>query len=321
MGEHGAVLGAVRSLDESWPLAAAAAEYARRGVPVFPCESMGKRPVTGNGFHAASTDLHQVRSWWQVTPGANIGIPTGLLSGVVVVDVDVHGPVNGYKALRRADEAGFIGGWELLVRTPTGGMHAYYSSLPSDGSGGEQRSWQVAGAGIDFRGDGGYIIAPPSRRVIDNQLMPYVVQSVNPNAVRILDSQGLRDFLDPRPQPDTQTPRVATGAAMDLDRLAAWVARRPEGERNHGLFWAACTMAENDVAPGDALTVLTDAAGQAGLGPREVSTTVRSAYRTVHGSTSTHNVPRGPAQSRLHPPFQSSSPASERPGPTFQGLA
>ena len=69
---------------------------------------------------------------------------------------------------------------------------------------------------------------------------------------------------------------------VDGRRLAAWVAGRGEGERNRGLFWAACRLAENGLPASDALDVLTAAASHAGLAEREIVTTVRSAYRTVH---------------------------------------
>src|SRR5690625_5610860 len=88
---------------------------------------------------------------------------------------------------------------------------------------------------------------------------------------------------------------MAAGSGADVSRLAKWVSRRQEGERNHGLFWAACKFAENHVAPTAALAVLTAAAGHAGLSEREAVTTIRSAYRAVHGGsrdrTSTRRTP------------------------------
>lgn len=279
MAEPGAVSSVLLRMSGSWPLPAAAREFAAAGVPVFPCAAYGKRPATEHGFHDATTNLDQVEAWWRQSPGANLGVPTGTASGAVVVDVDVHGPVDGRAGFDRADRASLLEGWELLVRTPTGGMHAYYPATP----GSEQRSWQAARAGIDFRGDGGYIIVPPSLRSIEGATSGYQVEQVNTGAASTLDAQRLRDFLDPRPTPS----RAASGGVdrdvdVDVSRLAAWVAARGEGERNRGLFWAACRLAENNVPASDALDVLTAAAGHAGLGDREIASTVRSAYRTVH---------------------------------------
>lgn len=269
------VLAALIRVDGSPNLAVAARGLASAGVPVFPCLPGGKRPLTRRGFLDASGDAAQVAAWWSRTPNANIGIPTGAASGVVVVDVDVHGRHDGRLAWKRAAEAGLVNGAGLLVRTPTGGTHAYFPATP----GTEQRSWQAAAAGVDFRGDGGYIIAPPSQRTIDGSVRRYQVADIAAHSISPVDADRLRDFLDPRPVPA----RASGGLmAVDAERLAEWVSGRGEGERNRSLFWAACRLAENGVPTSDALDVLTAAAGHTGLSEREITTTVRSAYRTVH---------------------------------------
>jgi hypothetical protein len=66
--------------------------------------------------------------------------------------------------------------------------------------------------------------------------------------------------------------------------LSGWRRGSPgggEGERNRGLFWAACRLAENGVSPADALDALGRCGTAAGLGDREIATTVRSAYRAT----------------------------------------
>lgn len=269
------VLAALIRVDRTPDLAAAARSLAAAGVPVFPCEPDGKRPLTRRGFVDATSALAQVAAWWSRTPDANIGLPTGAASGVVVVDVDVHGPIDGRAAWRRASEAGLADGAALLVRTPTGGAHAYFPAT----SGAEQRSWQAANAGVDFRGDGGYIIAPPSRRTIDGTLRRYEIADIAAHSVGPVDAAHLRDFLDPRPTPPTRNDGGTV--AVDAERLAAWVAGRGEGDRNRGLFWAACRLAENDTPPADTLDALGPAAAQAGLSEREITATVRSAYRAT----------------------------------------
>lgn len=277
------VLAALIRVDRAPSLAFAAGALAAAGVPVFPCLVEGKRPLTRRGFLDASSDPEQVAAWWSRTPDANISIPTGAASGVVVVDVDVHGPHDGRAAFERASEAGLVDGAGLLVRTPTGGAHVYFPAT----QGREQRSWQAADVGVDFRGDGGYIIASPSRRIIDGNVRRYEVADIAAHSVGTVDATRLRDFLDPRP---VTRPRANdTSVAVDGKRLAAWVARRGEGERNRGLFWAACRLAENGVSPSDALDALGAAAQSAGLGDREITTTVRSAYRATqpaHEATS-----------------------------------
>ena len=294
MAEHGAVSAVLLRMSGAWPLAAAAREFASAGVPVFPCVAYGKRPATEHGFHDATTDLDQVEAWWRQSPGANIGVPTGAASGAVVVDVDVHGPADGRTSFDRAARAGLVEGWELLVRTPTGGLHAYYPTTSRT----EQRSWQAGRAGIDFRGDGGYIIVPPSTRSIQGTTVGYRVEQVNTGPTGLLDSDALRDFLDPRP---AHRPRSETWQPVgreDAQRLAAWLDRQ-ETDRNLKLFWASCRLTEGGVPLTDALDAVLTAA-KSDFGPREITATVRSAYRTVRGEPAR----RGPSS----PPVPGESP-------------
>lgn len=256
-------------------LASAAEHLGASAIPVFPCVPGGKRPLTPHGFQDASADLGVIDSWWRRQPDANIGVPTGAAGGIDVVDVDVHETGSGYAAFEHARRAGFVEGWAWMVRTPSGGLHAYF--LRTDQR--QQRSWQVPGKHIDFRGDGGYIIVPPSQVTGDDGISHSyqqiaVAEDRRPGPI---DAAGLRGFLDPprpmRPPPDLP----AVGARPD--KLAAWVASRPEGARNGGLFWAACRMAEEGHDLSTTTSLLGEAAYAAGLPERETMSTIRSAYR------------------------------------------
>lgn len=295
------------------PVSVVARELAAAGVPVFPCVPGRKRPLTTHGFHDATTDPERITSWWHKYPEANLAVPTGAASGLVVVDVDVHGPVDGYRAFERVHRAGLVSGWQLLVATPSAGMHAYYPAAP----GREQRSWQAARAGIDFRGDGGYIVVPPSTVSTGGESAGYRVRRINAGATSVLDSDQLREFLDPRPTPSGRSGRKVERSA-DVSRLAAWVAGRGEGERNRGLFWAACRLADNNMPAPEALEVLAAAASQAGLGEREITATVCSAYRTVQ--------PRSQTSSRVQDGSSATDgwfrrDATERPSLPMRGLS
>lgn len=259
----------------SGDLHTAAEHLAANGIPVFPCVPGGKQPLTKRGFHDATRDVDKVRTWWRHSPDANIAIPTGGLSGVVVVDVDVHESGTGYAAFERARAADLVSAWGWLVRTPSGGLHAYFRPTSL-----EQRSWQVPSQHVDFRGDGGYIVVPPSRIAgADGQSRAYRVIAVAQHRPRPLDADALRAFLEP-PRP---TPPSASLPALGSrpDKLAAWVANRPEGARNQGLFWAACRMVESGHSFAEARSLLGDAAQVAGLSEQEALTTIRSAYRSA----------------------------------------
>ncbi len=261
-------------LSESPDLSTASALLARHSIPVFPCVPGGKQPLTTRGFHDATTDLATVSAWWNRWPDANIGMPTGAPSGVDVVDVDIHQGGSGFIAFEQARSSGLADGWAWLVRTPSGGLHAYFLHTNLA----EQRSWQVPSKHVDFRGDGGYIIVPPSRvAAADGQVRGYAVIAVAQHHPRPVNAVALRAFLEP-PRPARAPSRMpALGARPD--KLAAWVASRPEGARNQGLFWAACRMVEEGHTYDATASVLGDAAHSAGLCDREALTTIRSAFR------------------------------------------
>lgn len=134
-------------------LAESAAWYAHNGLAVFPLVPGEKRPIVRRGLHEATTDPEQVAAWWQQWPQANIGLRTGLRFDVV----DVDGPA-GYRSLVVLEDDGLIPATLGRVCTARGGRHIYIAPT-GDGN--------TAGLlpGIDYRGSGGYVVAPPSRTV------------------------------------------------------------------------------------------------------------------------------------------------------------
>ena len=136
-----------------------ALEYAGMGLAVFPLRARNKTPATKNGCKDATTDQKQIAAWWNRWPDANIGIATGSVSGgLVVIDLD------------RDEEKG-RDGYEILQEwqrqhgqlpdtcqsiTGRGGYHLLYRDTA------EHRNAQALFEGVDIRGEGGYIVAPPS---------------------------------------------------------------------------------------------------------------------------------------------------------------
>jgi hypothetical protein len=132
-------------------LAGAALWYAENGVAVFRLQPRDKKPFPGSrGFKDATTDLDRIRAWWSETPTANIGVPTG--HGFDVIDVDPpEGPLS-IVTLREARQVPEVIG---KVITPRCGDHLYIRST-GDGNGTRLLP------GVDYRGLGGYVVAPPS---------------------------------------------------------------------------------------------------------------------------------------------------------------
>jgi hypothetical protein len=182
-----------------------------------------------------------------------------------VVDVDNHGERgNGFAGWNRAKREGLVDGPQAVVRTPSGGMHAYFRGT-------DQRSAKIPSAHVDFRAQGGYVVAPPSA-VAGRR---YEVEHHQPSAATV-DFGAVRRLLQPERQPQRQPAPVA-GGPRDVGHLAAWVAAQGEGNRNDGLYWAANRAIEaGDTA---ALGAIAKAARAAGLQEREVDRTIRSALR------------------------------------------
>jgi len=166
------------------PALRSALAYAAKGWPVLPLHSPigsspigpgcscgqascgGKHPRSRHGFHDATIDPQVIKAWWARWPDAGVGIRTGSASGLVVIDVDpAHGGQASFNALLQ--DHGGLRQVPLRVRTGGDGWHLYFAhpggSLPNDAG-------RRLGPGLDVRGDGGYVVAPPS---IHQSTKPY----------------------------------------------------------------------------------------------------------------------------------------------------
>jgi len=132
----------------------AALRYAAKCKLVFPLN--GKVPLKNSrGLYDATMNEATIREMWRLNPGANIGFPTGSVNGVLVVDID--GP-QGEATLAELEQQNGPLPPTLSVRTGRG-RHFYFRQ-PSDlkvksGAG-------LLGTKLDVKGDGGYVVAPPS---------------------------------------------------------------------------------------------------------------------------------------------------------------
>ena len=120
------------------------------------CGSPAKHPRVEGGLKAATTDPNIITEWWTTWPAANIGVATGAASGIVVVDVDLkHDGPTIWSELQ--DQYSPIN--TLTTLTGGGGNHWIFQA-PTDPI--LRNTAGKLGQGIDTRGEGGYIIAPPS---------------------------------------------------------------------------------------------------------------------------------------------------------------
>lgn len=145
---------------------AAALFYAKCGFYVFPAppgkkKSYKKAEFSDGRKWGMSNDAEAVKKDWEKWPEANIGLPTGSVSGFFVLDIDnaAGHDVDGDASLRGLEEEHGRLPETCTARTHSGGTHYYFRNPP--GIKIKNSSGEIA-PGIDVRGEGGMVIAPPS---------------------------------------------------------------------------------------------------------------------------------------------------------------
>jgi len=257
-------------------LAAAALRWTRIS-PVFPC-GRTKRPITEHGFYDASRAPDVIAAWWSAWPSALIGIPTGEKSGLVVLDLDApgehkHDGISAFTRLR-ADRALPP---HPVIRTRSGGEHHYFSNATSRQV--RNRASKIE-PGIDQRGQGGYVIVPPSPgyEAITEAWPPPV------------PPDWLLDLMAPAPKPaEARTPYVGVPRPMkQFEALVRFVQNATEGERNQRTYWAACRAGEavalGHIGPASAVAMIATAARRIGLTEREATLTAASGVEMGQGN-------------------------------------
>ena len=200
----------------------AAIEYAKKGFAVFPLKYRDKVPLTRNGCKDATTDAAQIKAWWQKYPNANIGLATGSVSqNVFVIDLDIDEDrgIDGYHSLEdwQREHGDFPETWTAI--TGRGGYHLYYR--------GNGKIKNRAGIidGVDIRGNGGYVVAPPSIHKNGNRYE----WEYSPDEFEIAKADNnVKYFLNHDDQKQN--------AAFTMPNIVA------AGQRNQMLFRFACMM-------------------------------------------------------------------------------
>lgn len=132
--------------------------YLGRGWSIIPVRAGDKRPlISWERYQHRPAEVEEARAWFNRWPDANVGIVTGAVSQLLVVDIDPrHGGVDGLARLERHH-----GPLPFTVEAVTGGggRHLYFRHPGPDDVHNSVGLWP----GLDLRGDGGYVVAPPSR--------------------------------------------------------------------------------------------------------------------------------------------------------------
>ncbi len=246
---------------------------AEQGVHVFPCVPGEKIPATKEGFKEATTDHARIEKFWSRNPDRNVAVRTGAPHGPDVLDIDNHGPdANGYPAWNRLQHEGLAGTPQAIIKTPSGGLHAWYKGT-------EQGSGRIPSEHVDIRSTGGYALVPPS--TVGGR--PYYVVQHQPSA-DTFDWAKCKELLAPqRTVQPSQHPAVA--GAEEVERAARWIeknAAEPHN-RNQPLFNMAARLAEKNLLDKDGIERLVRTADVTGLrgGRAEAERTIGSAVRNV----------------------------------------
>jgi hypothetical protein len=231
-----------------------------------PCgDNAAKHPRVTGGFHSATRDAGQIREWWKQWPDANIGVPAGAVSGLVVLDVDPDkgGDDTLYELEREYAELP-----ETVEQiTGGGGRHVLFTHP----GGPVPNSAGAIGPGLDIRGDGGYILVAPSDHAS--------------GGTYAWDHRPLEVALAPMPKwlLARALPRVGDDGRNSRRPVGEWVALLggvEAGKRNA----SATSLAGHYVAHGlsplevHALLILWDARNTPPLGAQELERVVTSIW-------------------------------------------
>lgn len=277
----------------------AALVFARRGWPVLPvhsprpgatpcscahpdCTSPAKHPRITGGLKSATTDTAQIQQWWVQWRDANVGVRTGAESGLVVLDVDPRH--SGHDTLARLEREHGPLPPGRTVTTGGDGLHLYFRH---PGHRVANDAGTRLGPGLDIRGDGGYVLAPPSRHVSGGR---YAVKARGGEVPPMPDwlLEALRaPRAERRSSPaapdrrmfhrgDDTTAWARKALQGELDRLA----QAPIGQRNNTLnrvaFRLGQIIAGGQLDEAEIEHLLVGRALDIGLGEREAVATVHS---------------------------------------------
>ena len=128
------------------------------GWKVFPANPENKTPLIKEWQHKASNDETIINHLFAPFPNAMVAVPTGPVNGITVIDFDIRDSYNG---VSNFIQEGFKIPKTAGAKTPSGGFHLYFDS----GNESLPNSVSKLAIGVDVRGDGGYVIAPPSQSI------------------------------------------------------------------------------------------------------------------------------------------------------------
>lgn len=245
----------------------AALYYASLNWSVIPIRVKDKKPaIKWEQYQKERATEEQIRSWWKKWPKANVGIVAGAISGIIVLDVDGD---EGRQSLEGKDLPP-----TTCAITGGGGAH-YIFKHP----GGEIRNFAKRLPGLDLRGDGGYIVAPPSLHPSGRSYgwgLPPEMEQPRWAPAWLKELLGVKSYSG-------EGPRVDPGKVL---------AGIPEGSRDTELFKYASSLRARGMKKEEAeILILQAAAACTPPFPEdEARAKIESAWRYPEGSKKTQSL-------------------------------
>jgi hypothetical protein len=238
---------------------------AAAGYPVFPIAA-SKRPTCPHGFKDAATEPADIRRLWREHPGPLLGVPTGKVTGLFVLDLDTTMHTAAAEWFER--HAPYLPETRQQT-TRSGGLHLFFQHVE-----GLRNSAGRIAQGVDTRAEGGSIIVWQPTAWLD---------SPRPLAEA---PQWLIEMAKPKPlPPPPKFDRAVISesvARRKIEGIVGAVAAGKPGSRNAVAYWGARRLAEmvaqRILGQADAIALVVTASQQAGLPPREAAAIAASAF-------------------------------------------
>lgn len=290
-------------------LVKAALKYAKRGWRVLPLRPGTKVPMLLDWQNLATTDPDLIREWWTKTPRANIGLATGAASDLWVLDVDLGHGKDAAKSMKKLRKKYGELAPTYTVKTPSGGLHHYFSYPVEAGATWRNKAGTVLGLGVDVRAEGGQVAAWPSvlsdgsayTRTLRNEPVPVptwladLTRNLTPDAVHRPSIDPATLSMSDKTRLEKWTVGAVDGVVGDLVALGSLA--KPDGRDYSGPPWndtcfkAACRLIEiaeaswSPMSVPDAFDVFTtNAPRDAGFTDDDVVEIWKSASKRVSGN-------------------------------------
>lgn len=259
--------------------------YARHGIPVFPCNSNTKKPLTSKGQSngarwSATTEPGLITGYFTKHADALVGGVMGEESGLIAVDCDIKHGTDAVAAFRDlCAEHGFDPEKTLAVKTPSGGMH-YLFRHPSGVDIRNTESYPRPS--IDIRANGGFLVMAGSK-IGPNGEHPGQSYCMRNDCKPVPLPPFLVEMLRKKEEPAPAAPFAPSGLSAaeglkELERIVNLVAKCPEGSRNATLnkasFYCGLLIRDGLLAEPFANPLLIQAGLSSGLPENEVLATV-----------------------------------------------